>query len=85
LGLRYDSAELPWDRFELFHPEDYESGLKETAWSPFLTFWQSEFVRLRLQYQKARRDFAFGRGGEEDEKLWMQVTFAAGPHKHESY
>jgi len=55
------------------------------AWSPFLTFWQSEFVRLRAQYQHVSRDFASAHGPDDDDRLWVQVTFAAGPHKHEEY
>jgi len=85
VGLRYDDAELPWDRFELYDGGPFREGLRETAWTPFLTFWQSEFVRLRLQYQNADRDFASPRGPEADERFWFQVTFAAGPHKHEAY
>jgi hypothetical protein len=85
VGFRYDAAELPWDRFELFHGGTFRQGLRETAVTPFVTFWQSEFVRLRLQYQTASRDFVFARGDESTDKLWLQVTFAAGPHKHESY
>lgn len=84
-GIRYDDAELPWDRFELYHPGGFREGLRETAWTMYLTFWQSEFVRLRLQYQRASRNFTFPRGGDGDDKLWLQMTFAAGPHKHESY
>jgi len=47
--------------------------------------WQSEFVRLRVQGQHASRDAAWAGGPESDYRLWLQVTFAAGPHKHESY
>jgi hypothetical protein len=85
VGFRYDNAELPWDRFELFDGVPFREGLRETAWTPFLTFWQSEFVRLRLQYQNATRDFDFPQGDGDEERVWLQVTFAAGPHKHEAY
>jgi hypothetical protein len=90
VGLRYDDAELPSDRFELFDPDtleplEFREGLKETGWSPYLTWWQSEFVRVRLQYQHATRDFVAPWGDDDDDKLWLQITFAAGPHKHESY
>jgi len=84
-GVRYDNVELPWDRFELFHPSEFRPGLGETAWTPFITYWQSEFVRLRLQYQNVQRDFVFPGGEESDNRIWFQTTFAAGPHKHESY
>jgi hypothetical protein len=48
--------------------------------SPYLTFWQSEFVRLRGQYSY-RNDNLHG----NDQRFELQLTFAAGPHKHESY
>lgn len=90
VGLRYDDAELPFDRFEIFAPDTLEAlpfrtGLREWGLTPFLTCWQSEFVRLRLQYQHASRDFVAHWGGDDDDRLWLQLTFAAGPHKHESY
>jgi TolA-binding protein len=85
VGLRYDNAELPGFRYEIYDPEDFREGLKDTGWTPFLTYWQSEFVRLRLQYQRIDRDFISSRGPKTDNRLWLQVTFAAGPHKHESY
>jgi Skp family chaperone for outer membrane proteins len=85
VGLRYDDAELPSPEIELLHGQEVIEGLRERAWSPFLTFWQSEFVRLRLQYQHASRDFAWANGPENDNRVWIQVTFAAGPHKHEAY
>ena len=85
VGFRYDDAELPWDRFELYDELEFREGLGERAWTPFVTFWQSEFVRLRLQYQDVSRDFASPRGDTSDRRFWWQVTFAAGPHKHESY
>jgi hypothetical protein len=48
--------------------------------SPYLTFWQSEYVRLRAQYSY-RDHNEYGAGN----RFELQFTFAAGPHKHESY
>ncbi|MDX2436598.1 MAG: hypothetical protein QNL88_06050 [Acidobacteriota bacterium] len=48
--------------------------------SPYLTFWQSEYVRLRGQYSY-RSHNTYG----TDNRFELQFTFAAGPHKHESY
>jgi hypothetical protein len=49
--------------------------------SPYLTWWQSEWVRFRCEY-----DYAWGRGMEKPEHVvWLQATFEAGPHKHERY
>lgn len=67
-GARYDWVENP-----------EEPG--ETAWlfSPTLTWWQSEWVRLRAEYDHL--------DGPHDtvRKFLIQVTFAMGPHKHETY
>ena len=53
-----------------------------TAWlaGPTLTWWQSEWVRLRAEYDYLQR-------GSENvmSQLLLQVTFAMGPHKHETY
>jgi hypothetical protein len=85
IGFRYDNAELPWSASELLHEQEFTEGLREKAFTPYLTFWQSEFVRLRLQYQHASRDFTAPHGPDDDDRVWVQVTFAAGPHKHEAY
>jgi hypothetical protein len=54
-----------------------------TAWlvAPTLTWWQSEWVRLRLEYDVLGRSPA----GDDEGHLWLQVTYAMGPHKHETY
>jgi hypothetical protein len=70
VGGRFDRTE---------NPED----LEETAWlfSPTLTWWQSEYVRLRVEYDLLGRSLMAEREGH----LLFQVTFAMGPHKHETY
>ena len=85
VGLRYDDAELPSPRWPLIDPTEFREGLRERAWTPFVTFWQSEFVRLRLQYQHATRNFVGLQGPMDDDRAWVQVTWAGGPHKHEAY
>ncbi len=68
VGARYDWVENPQD------PE-------QTAWlvSPTLTWWQSEYVRVRAEYD------ILGRAQGNEGQLLFQVTFAMGPHKHEKY
>jgi len=70
VGARFDRTENPEDP-------------TETAWlfSPTLTWWQSEYVRLRAEYDLVGRSFETAREG----RLLFQVTFAMGPHKHETY
>jgi hypothetical protein len=48
--------------------------------TPALTWWQSEFVYLRLQGQH-RRDL----DGTTRNDLTLQAVWAMGPHKHETY
>ncbi len=53
----------------------------ETAWlaSPALTYWQSEYVRLRAEYD------ILGNPGETTGQFTLRITFAMGPHRHEIY
>jgi hypothetical protein len=67
-GARYEYVENPDS------PDD-------NAWlfAPSLTWWQSEFVRLRAEYDIYRGPI------ERFGQFVLQATFAMGPHKHENY
>jgi hypothetical protein len=69
VGARYDRVQNPTDPDQI-------------AWlvSPTLTWWQSEWVRVRAEY-----DFIARTLGPDTGKFVLQVTFAMGPHKHETY
>ena len=69
-GVRFNYTELP------------QSVDKEYEWdvSPYLDFWQSEFVMVRLQYSYTERNF-----GENDHSFFLQSVWSMGPHKHEAY
>ncbi len=61
------------------------------AWDvvPYLTFWQSEFVYLRLEYSHGQ-DIPIERPDgtlalRTDDRVMLQLDWAAGPHKHEKY
>jgi hypothetical protein len=70
VGMRFDRAESPHD-----------PALTQTLLSPTITWWQSEFVRVRAEY-----DVLGGFEGNDSSGLFaLQLTFAMGPHKHESY
>ncbi|MFQ5527610.1 MAG: hypothetical protein ACE5GX_15280 [Thermoanaerobaculia bacterium] len=69
-GVRFDRVEDPLD------PSSYTTGIV-----PYLTWWQSEYVRLRAEYGL----FELEPSGESDDRFSFQLTWAAGPHKHESY
>jgi hypothetical protein len=68
-GLRYDYAEAP-------------RGMEDTEWrvTPTITWWQSEFVYLRLEGQHRDSDLEGTRN-----LLTLQAVWAMGPHKHEIY
>ena len=70
VGARYDRAEDP------LSPD-------ERQWSivPYVTWWQSEFVRLRAQYSYLENETT----GDSDDHFTLQLAWAAGPHKHETY
>ncbi len=68
LGGRYDRVE--------------SVGGAGSEWmvSPTITWWQSEFVYLRLEGQRSKG----GPDGDETRAL-LQIVWAMGPHKHETY
>jgi len=69
VGGRYDYVQSPF-------------GAEDTDWraTAVVTWWQSEFVYLRLQ---AFRNHLDSTGSLDN--LTMQVVWALGPHKHETY
>jgi len=70
VGGRFDQVENP-----------AEPDVTQWMASPTLTWWQSEFVRVRGEY-----DFLSGvEGGDGSGMFILQVTFAMGPHKHATY
>ena len=68
-GFRFDYVE-PTNRIDGDVKEDM-------AFSGYLTLRQSEFARWRAQYQHV--DLA---EGGDDNRFWLQGTFAIGVHKH---
>lgn len=69
-------------RFDYVEPVDTDPALlardADTAWSGYLTFYQSEFSRWRLQFRHT--DFALG---GDDNTVFAQATVAIGVHKHQ--
>jgi hypothetical protein len=68
-GARYDYVEAP-------------RGVEDTEWriTPNITWWQSEFVYLRLEGEHRDSDLEGSRN-----MLTFQAVWAMGPHKHETY
>ena len=69
-GLRFDYVE-PIDRL-LTDPNKAEIG-----YTGYLTFYQSEFARWRVQVSHIDKTT-----GENDNRVFLQGTFAIGDHKH---
>ncbi len=69
-GFRFDYVELVDN--PLSNPHDADIG-----YAGYLTFYQSEFARWRLQVNHI--DLATGK---DDNQFWIQGTFAIGDHKH---
>jgi hypothetical protein len=69
LGARYDWVEAP-------------RGIGNTEWriTPNLTWWESEFVFLRLEGEHRHSDL-----DGSNNLLTFQAVWAMGPHKHETY
>ena len=57
-------------------PNSYTNGIV-----PYLTWWQSEYVRLRGEYGYLENDLS----GQSENRFTLELTWAAGPHKHETY
>jgi len=68
-GARYDYVQSPL-------------GPESTLWqvTPTITWWESEFVYLRLEGQRQNSSL-YG----DHNTLTLQAVFAMGPHKHETY
>lgn len=69
-------------RFDYLEPVDLDPASRvrpgDTAWSGYVTFYQSEFARWRMQYRHT--DFA---SGGDDNAVFVQGTVAIGVHKHQ--
>jgi hypothetical protein len=71
-GIRYDFTQP-------FEAENDDKHIYQIV--PYITWWQSEWVRLRLQYNYLKGDNV----DVEDQTMRLQITWAMGPHKHERY
>ncbi|MFH1741483.1 MAG: hypothetical protein ABIH23_20955 [bacterium] len=69
LGLRYDYSEYP------DNPSNRDSG-----YSAFVNFFQSEFARYTLQYKHIDKNYA-----EDDDTIMFQLNFNIGPHGAHPY
>ena len=79
LTTRLDIRWLTGLRFD--YTQDPDTGERH-LWglTPYFTFWQSEFVYIRLQYSYTRNF-----DGSSEHLFLLQVDWSVGPHKHEAY
>ena len=71
-GLRFDEVQRVENGENFADPDRTERG-----YTGYLTFYQSEFARWRLQFSHI--DLT---DGEDDNRVFVQGTFAIGEHKH---
>ena len=67
-------------RFDYVQPVDRlltDTNKAEVGISAYLTFYQSEFARWRVQFSHLVRTV-----GDDDNRVFLQGTFAIGEHKH---
>ncbi len=81
----YAQANYRWDRrwvtgLRADWLDGYGDGPSVFQLVPSLSWWQSEWVRLRLQYNYLKRA-----GLDADHTFLVQAVWAVGPHKHETY
>ena len=70
-------------KLDYTHPFQVDNKRFRTyAISPYLNFWQSPWVRTRLQYDYINSNFAPQR---IEHRANLQLTWSFGPHKHEKY
>jgi hypothetical protein len=77
VGARFDWS-LP------FEAKRWSSDFNTFGVQPYLSWWQSPWVRLRLLYAWTT-GYRSPQGPDDDHRVLLQATFAAGPHKHERY
>lgn len=71
-GVRCDNVQLIETSENFANPRQTERGA-----SAYLTFYQSEFARWRIQYSHLNLT-----DGQEDNRVFVQGTFAIGEHEH---
>ena len=71
-GFRLDDVQL------IETAEDFANvNSKQQGYTGYLTFYQSEFARWRVQYSHIEQTDA-----NDDDRVFVQGTFAIGEHKH---
>ena len=73
-------------RFDITQPFEEQNGDKLAYQiSPYITWEQSHWVKLRFQYNWLQNNFMVPEKMFENDTARLQVVFAVGPHKHDRY
>jgi len=68
----------PGVRFDYVNPLEVSGDQGTTSVSPYLIFWQSEYVDVKLQYSHT----VYAGSEKTDNAAFLVVDFLAGNHKH---
>lgn len=69
-------------RFDYTQPFEFDNSEKYTYQIvPYITWWQSHWVKMRLQYNYMNGNVQ----PESSNTLRLQIVWAVGPHKHDRY
>ncbi len=75
-GVRIDYTEFP--NSEVFGPGD-----SQWAFSPYISYYLTEFLRLRFEYQ--HREFEMGGVRDSEDNFFFGLTFSIGSHPAHPY
>jgi hypothetical protein len=68
----------PGVRFDYVNPLEASGSQGTTSVSPYLIFWQSEYVDVKMQYSHT----VYASSEKTDNAAFLVVDFLAGNHKH---
>lgn len=75
-GLRYDYTEYP-------NSEDFGPGDESWAVSPYISYYLTEWIRLRAEYQHQADNI--GGDWHSEDTVWFSLTFLIGAHPAHPY
>jgi hypothetical protein len=82
-GAEYQLSRRLFGGARFDYVEPLAGGDAVWAVAPHLTWWQSEWVYLRAEWQ--HESIPAGAGRANSDRFLIQAVWAVGPHKHENY
>ena len=80
IGLRYSEMDVTHGALVVVDPTDREAGFDPEAYAVMVDWTNSEFSRLRLQYNEEKIT-----AGQEDEQVILQYIMSIGAHGAHKY